>query len=187
MASYVLSLLIVAITLTYPLVIWLGQNRFGPRVLAIPLLLLVLMRLPTLKISTTWRWCVGGALLLVMCAFWVNAILPLKLYPVLVNSALLGVFGYSLLFPPSVIERWARLRDAEFSARAIVYTRRVTQIWCIFFFLNGAVAMITALWASATVWMLYNGLIAYLLMGLLFVGEYCIRWRFKRLQRGSSC
>lgn len=186
MASYVVSLLMVAITLAYPLAIWLGQNRFGPRVLAIPLLLLVLMRLPALKISTTWRWCVGGALLLVMCALWVNAILPLKLYPVLVNGVLLAVFAYSLLLPPSVIERWARLHDAEFSARAIVYTRRVTQVWCIFFALNGAAALVTALWASATVWMLYNGLIAYILMGLLFVGEYCIRWRFKRLH-GSSC
>jgi uncharacterized membrane protein len=101
-----------------------------------------------------------------------------------VNSTLLSLFAYSLLFPPSIIERWARLRNAELPARAISYTRRVTQVWCIFFAMNGAAALITALWASAAVWTLYNGIVAYLLMALLFAGEYCVRWRFKRLQRG---
>ena len=184
LSRHILNLLMVVITLAYPLVIGLGQDRFEPRVLAILLLLLVVMRLHTLKLSAAWCWCVGGTLLLVVCALWLNAILPLKFYPVVVNSTLLGLFAYSLLFPPSIIERWARLRNAELPARAISYTRRVTQVWCIFFAINGAVALITALWASAAVWTAYNGIVAYLLMGLLFAGEYCVRWRFKRLQHG---
>jgi uncharacterized membrane protein len=39
----------------------------------------------------------------------------------------------------------------------------------------------TALWASEAVWSLYTGVIAYVLMGLMFGGEYLVRMRFKRL------
>ncbi|MGN6735809.1 MAG: hypothetical protein ACTHMB_28145, partial [Candidatus Binatia bacterium] len=128
LSRHILNLFMVVMTIAYPLVIWLGQGRFEPRVLAILLLLLVAMRLHRLKLSAAWCWCVGGTLLLVVCALWQNAILPLKFYPVLVNGTLLGLFGYSLLFPPSIIERWARMRNAELPARAISYTRRVTQV-----------------------------------------------------------
>jgi uncharacterized membrane protein len=122
--------------------------------------------------------------LLVSAAVWANALLPLKLYPVLVNAALLGAFGYSLIFPPSMIERFARMREPDLPPRAIHYTYRVTQIWCGFFVLNGMIAVITALWASPTTWSVYNGLVAYLLMGLLFAGEYAVRRRFKQRQYG---
>jgi uncharacterized membrane protein len=184
MGRQILSALTIAMTVAYPLVIWLGQDRVQPRVLAVVLLLLSTTRLRTFHVSAAWRWCAGGTLLLVACALWANAVLPLKLYPVLVNGALLGLFAYSLVVPPSMVERWARLRESDLSARTISYTRRVTQVWCVFFAVNGAAALITALWASPAVWTLYNGFIAYLLMGLLFAGEYCVRWRFMRLQRG---
>src|SRR6185369_7979069 len=128
----ILNLLMVVITLAYPLVIWLGQDRFEPRALAILLLLLVVMRLHTLKLSAAWCWCVGGTLLLVVCALWLNAILPLKFYPVLVNGTLLGLFAYSLLFPPSIIERWARLRNAELPAGDLLYAPRYPSVVHIF-------------------------------------------------------
>ena len=101
-------------------------------------------------------------------------LLPLKFYPVLVNATLLGVFIYSLMVPPSMVERLARIGSRTYRRRRSDYTRRVTQIWCVFFAINGAIALITTLWASAAVWTIYNGLIAYLLMGLLFAAEYCV-------------
>jgi uncharacterized membrane protein len=173
-------LLTVLITLLYPLAIWLGQGQVEPRLLAGLLLLVALTRLHTVKAGQAGRWWLGGTLLLMALAVWGNALLPLKLYPVLVNAAMLGLFVYSLIFPPSMVERFARMREMDLPAQAIGYTRQVTQVWCIFFAVNGAIALITALWASAALWLLYNGLIAYLLMGLLFAGEYCIRRYFKR-------
>jgi uncharacterized membrane protein len=83
-----------------------------------------------------------------------------------------------------MIERLARIREPELPAPAIYYTRRVTQVWCLFFALNGVIALITTLWASAAVWTIYNGLVAYLLMGLLFAVEYSVRWRFKQRHHG---
>jgi uncharacterized membrane protein len=177
----VLTALTVLITLLYPLAIWLGHGKVEPRWLAGILLLAAATRLPGLRISVQARWSVAAALLLAGYAVWSNHLLPLKLYPVLVNGALLGVFGYSLLHPPSLIERLARLQEPDLPAAAIGYTRRVTQVWCGFFVCNGAIALATALWASEAVWSLYTGVIAYVLMGILFGGEYLLRLRFKRL------
>jgi uncharacterized membrane protein len=169
------NLLAVALTVVYPLALWWGQGYFAPRVLSIFLLLVVLARLHALRVSRAARWWISGTLLLLGFAVWANAMLPLKLYPVLVNLALLGVFAYSLFFPPSAVERLARLREPDLPAAAIVYTRHVTQVWCGFFAANGTIALVTAFWSSPAVWWIYNGLIAYLLMGILFAGEYCVR------------
>lgn len=170
----------VLVTLLYPLAIWLGHGRVEPRLLAGLLLLAAVTRLFTLKINKAGRWWIGGALLLAALAVWGNALLPLQLYPVLVNLVMLGVFGCSLIAPPSLVERIARLREPDLPAAAIAYTRRVTQVWCVFFVINGLIALATALFASPAIWSLYNGVIAYGLMGALFGGEYLVRLRFKR-------
>jgi len=138
-------------------------------------------RLPALKLGHIARYSVAAALLLALVAVWGNALLPLKLYPVLVNGVLLAVFGYSLVQPPSMVERLARLRDPQLPPAAVQYTRRVTQIWCAFFVFNGSVALGTALWASEAVWSLYTSVISYVLMGILFGVEFLFRLRFKRL------
>ena len=161
--------------------IWYGHGQVEPRWLAGLLLLAAATRLPMLKLSNIARWSVAGAILLAAIAVWANLLLPLKLYPVLVSAVMLAVFGYSLRFPPTAIERLALLREPNLHPLVVLYTRRVTQIWCAFFVINGLIALGTALWASEVVWSLYTGLISYILMGLLFGGELLYRPRFKRL------
>src|SRR5215471_20929589 len=101
------TLVIMCVTLLYPLAVWLGHRQIEPRFLAGLLLLVGLTRLHMLKIPQVGRWWVGGTLLLFIVAVWSNLLLPLKLYPVLVNAALLGIFAYSLLYPPPIIEHFA--------------------------------------------------------------------------------
>jgi uncharacterized membrane protein len=79
-----------------------------------------------------------------------------------------------------MIERLARLREPELPPEGVAYTRRVTQAWCVFFVFNGTVALATALWASEAAWSLYNGVIAYGLMGLMFGGEFLLRRRMRK-------
>ncbi len=179
-----LAALTAVLTLLYPLAIWFGHGKVEPRWLAGLLLLAVASRVPALKLSGVARWSAFGALALAAMAVFANALLPLKLYPVLVNGALLAAFGYSLAAPPSMVERLARLREPDLPDAAIGYTRRVTQVWCGFFVINGGIALATALWASEAFWSLYTGVVSYLLMGLLFGGEYLLRLRFKRLHHG---
>jgi uncharacterized membrane protein len=72
------------------------------------------------------------------------------------------------------------------SPAAKAYTRRVTQVWCCFFICNGALALGAALWASQALWSLYTGVVACLLMGLLFGAEVLLRMRFKRRHSRSA-
>ena len=95
---------------------------------------------------------------------------------------LLAVFAISLRYPPSAIERLARLQEPDLPESGVRYTRRVTQVWCGFFIVNGSIALATVLWASDAAWALYNGLIAYLLMGLLFAAEWLVRRRVRAAQ-----
>jgi uncharacterized membrane protein len=173
------------VTLLYPLVIWLGQGQLEPRHMAALLVLAALLRAFTLQ-DRSARWWVLGAGSLALVAVVGNVVTPLKLYPVLVSLIFLGVFGYSLVVPPSVAERIARITDPALSTRAVRYTRRVTQVWCGFFVINGAIAGATALFASERVWFLYTGVVSYVLMGALFCGEYLWRMRFKRQEHDAA-
>ncbi|WP_263262141.1 hypothetical protein [Pseudomonas sp. RIT-PI-S] len=103
----------------------------------------------------------------------------LRWYPVLLSAGLLVIFSLSLRHGMPVAERLARLTDPELPPKAIRYTRQVTQAWCLFFLLNGLAAASLALWAPLAWWALYTGVIAYLLMGVLFAGEWMIRQRVR--------
>ena len=175
------TLIVAALTVAYPLLIWFGMGKVAPAWLA--LLLVVVSGLRALATrQPIWLVAAGGGLLLAAFAAFGSSVLPLKFYPVLVNTVLLAVFSISLRHPPSVIERLARLHDPDLPEAGVRYTRRVTQVWCGFFIVNGSIALATAIWASNTVWALYNGLIAYLLMGVLFAGEWLLRRRFRAAQ-----
>ena len=99
----------------------------------------------------------------------------LKLYPVFVNAMMLAVFAASLSAPQSFIERLARLRTPDLAPEAVRYTRRLTQVWCVFFVANGVAALWTACSANDALWALYNGFISYVLIGALMGGEWL--WR----------
>ncbi len=172
--------LVVALTVAYPLLVFASLGHVEPRYLALLLLVLGLLRLTVGGSGAVQaRWTVAAALLLAGMTALLNRSLPLKLYPVLVNVAMLTVFALSLLRGPTIVERLARLTDPHLPPEAIRYTRRVTQIWCGFFLMNGLIALATALWASERVWALYSGLIAYGLMGLLMGGEWLVRRRVR--------
>jgi uncharacterized membrane protein len=124
-----------------------------------------------------WLAAAAGAMVLVAATWLSNDGLPLKLYPVLVNAVLLGVFVLSLLRPPTVIERRARVGRPDLPPAAIPYVTGVTRGWCGFFVLHGGIALWTAVAASDAVWALYNGVIAYVLIGALLLGERLVRPR----------
>ena len=76
---------------------------------------------------------------------------------------------------PSRSRRIARSANHDVSGAATRYMRQVTWVWCGFFIANGAAALYTTLFASMEAWALYNGLIAYILIGALLAGEYLVR------------
>jgi uncharacterized membrane protein len=100
------------------------------------------------------------------------------LYPVVVNVVLLFVFALSLYRQQTIVEKIARLRDPKFSDLEIPYARKVTLAWVIFFTINGCAAFVTVLIEDKFYWSIYNGAISYVLMGLMFAGEFYCRKRY---------
>ena len=101
----------------------------------------------------------------------------LLFYPVVVNAVMLAVFGGSLWSSMPIVERLARLREPALPDTGVRYTRRVTQIWCAFFIINGGIALFTALRGDMSLWTAWNGMLSYLLMGTLMAGEWLVRRR----------
>ncbi|MEG1971468.1 MAG: hypothetical protein RR101_15260, partial [Burkholderiaceae bacterium] len=88
-----------ALTLAYPLMIGLGLAQAEPRWLALVLAGLALIRAWGSR-EPMWLVAAAGALLLSILAAASNQAWPLKLYPVLVNAAMLAAFGLSLVSGP---------------------------------------------------------------------------------------
>ena len=173
-----LAAVLLAVSLAYPVVVYLALGHVSPRWIA---LLLVALALARAWVTRESFWLVAAALagVLAIAGAVGDQWGPLKLYPALVNLVMFALFAMSLWRGPSVVERLARLREPDFPPAAVAYTRRVTQVWCGFFVVNGLVAAATALWASAGAWALYNGLLSYVAMGLLMGGEWLVRRRVR--------
>lgn len=167
----------------YPLLVYLGLDYWGVRSMAVVLLLLACARLAVSRWlglpSGNAVWLVVAAVIVAAVTLATGSVIGLKAYPVVVNILMLALFAFSLWRPPSMIERFARLREPDLPAAAIPYTRKVTMVWCGFFVVNGVIASATV-FASDQVWAVYNGLVAYGLMGLLFAGEYLVRRRIRQ-------
>lgn len=179
------GVLVVVASVAYPLAVYLALGRVGPRWIALGLAGLALARA---ALARDRFWLAAAAVVLVLAAAgaWSNGWVPLKLYPVAVNLAFFGAFAASLRRGPSAVERFARLREPALPLAAIAYTRRVTQVWCVFFVANGAVSAATALWADAAGWALYNGFAAYVAMGALMGGEWLVRRRLRARGAGVA-
>jgi uncharacterized membrane protein len=106
----------------------------------------------------------------------------LRLVPVFINLGLLYAFGRTLRGGPTIIERFALLQQPSLSAAQVRHCRTTTAVWCAFFAANAAVCAVLAWSAPLWIWTLYTGVVAYLLMALLFAVEWLVRsWRFHRL------
>lgn len=165
--------------LLYPFAVHFGIAHFAPWQFALVLGGLWLARAMTgeRRPGNLWVACIAMAFCVLLAAF--NDTQLLRWYPVLINACLLGFFGLSLIHGPPVVERLARISEPQLPPAAIPYTRQVTKVWCLFFLGNGLTAAALTLWAPLSWWTLYNGLIAYGLMGLLFAGEWLIRQRVR--------
>lgn len=176
----ILNVLIGIVALLYPIGIYFGLKYFRPGIISVVLVLVILARMVTggvfADLLPRRRLLLAVAAAVVCLAvFIIDELSLLKLYPVLVNLVFFGYFTYSLKNPPTAIERIARLSDPDLSPWGVRYTRKVTIAWCIFFAVNGAVSLWTSVALNLQQWTLYNGVIAYVLMGIMFAIEYPIR------------
>ena len=179
----------------YPVIVYFGLQYVEPSVIAIVFAVIFLIRhfcqknhgeksgnkgIPHLNVVLI------TVLSLLTFTVFANSALALKFYPVVVSLSFLSIFAYSLVKPPSVVEIIARLHE-NLDEQGIIYTRKVTQIWCAFFSLNALIALWTIFSENEDYWLLYNGLISYILMGALMLGEFLYRKIAKTKHEALKC
>ena len=175
-----LKLVVVLLSICYPFIVYWGLQHYNAKLLLPILLVLLAVRWVSVG-ERLERYVLIATVMAVTIVVWIwGEPLGLKFYPVMMNVGFLVLFGSSLFSPCSFVERLARIREPELSPKAVIYTRKVTWAWSIFFFLNGSIAAITALWATDEIWLMYNGMIAYILMGVLAGTEWLIRQKVKK-------
>jgi uncharacterized membrane protein len=172
--------LIILSGLGWPLLVWWLHDDVGSWPLLMGGVLLLAWRLPDAR-----RLGVYAAIALLLTGLLVGAELGMRAYPIAINAVMLTLFATSLWRGQPIIERLARRHEPALSPTGVRYTRRVTQAWCGFFFVNGAIAAWTALYADLSVWTLYNGGISYGLIALMFLGEWLCRRRLRK--EPTSC
>jgi len=118
---------------------------------------------------------IGGLLLLIVVSGYVfGPAFISKMAPLMIHLTLFSVFWGSLKTTP-LINRFARLDFPVLPPEIETYCRKLTVLWAVFFAMNVLICIALALYDDHRIWMLYNGLIVYLLIGVLVVGEYL--WR----------
>lgn len=184
MIKKLLKILLSVFGVLYPLVVFFLLKHGLLIYVAIFLLLIILGRLfidgkRSLRESLPLA-VLGGALVILFIVTKEEKFL--LLYPVIVNLVFLSVFYLSLKTIP-IVEKFASLHvPLEKQTTSFKeYTRNVTKAWCIFFIINGTLALITTLCGNHDIWVLYNGFIAYILISIMFVGEYIIRRFIKKV------
>jgi uncharacterized membrane protein len=171
------------VTVIYPFLVWFTLDALQPRYLALLLaglfLLRYLYRQRSKPLNGLLAWVFPACAVCLLLIALINQTRWLMAYPVFVSLGFFGVFAYSLAYPPTMVERLARLEDPDLPPKCVAYTRKVTQVWSVFFFSNAVISSVTIWYGDPWLWSLYNGAVFYVLMGLLMAVEMLIRRKVK--------
>ena len=128
----------------------------------------------------------GIGIAVLLCSLIKPNILHL-IYPVLMSFGTMLGFLYTLIKPPSMIERIARLNNADLGVDGVIYTRNLTKIWVVFCGINTLISLATVIAGNVKIWFLYNGIISYVLMGTLVIADLGYRYFSKKKNMVLIC
>jgi uncharacterized membrane protein len=171
-----LDVTVVVIGVAYPFLVYFGLRTMPPSfvVLGLVALLAAKVALGSKKSGRDFfPYLIAGVVTVMLTAR--SPLVGLKAYPILVSLAFAAIFAHSILWPPTIVERIARLRHPGLPLEVNPYLRKVTIAWLMFFIMNATISAATAASGSLRLWTLYNGLISYLAMGVMFVSEFLVR------------
>jgi len=177
----VIRLILAIIVIAYPFVIYFGLMHFEFWQVSLFIIAIALMRLLLIKNQTSQYFKIGfvGAVLLLIfasLALILKQQVWFKVYPIVISLSLLYFFAASLWTEKSMIQRFAEIREKNITPEKQSYMIKLTQVWCGFFIFNALVSSYTMLFSSDKHWMLYNGFISYVLMGVLGLSELIYRY-----------
>lgn len=166
--------------------IFLGAAEWAPRATALAVVLAACLWASATRTSGSVVSCM---ILATLVAGLVLAAPDLLLYapPVAINLALAAVFGASLLPARTpVISIFASMEQGGLPPDLARYTRLLTWIWTVLFIAMAGLAAALALSGSLVLWSTFANLASYLLVAILFIGEYGYRrWRFSHYRHAT--
>ncbi len=187
--SWIKALLALAVVAGYPLAmhLLLTSNRWPALTLLLavlpfglgPLMLLVagqrraaLLALAALLAAAAWG---GGALLRHPDAIYLLQNLGMQ-------ALMAAVFGRTLLpgQEPLIAQFARRIHGADYSPRIARYARQATWAWTLYFLAMGLASVLLFVAAPLALWSWFVNFLSFVLLGLMFAGEYAVRrWRLR--------
>jgi uncharacterized membrane protein len=98
----------------------------------------------------------------------------LLVVPSLSQAAYAGMFFSSLRGTP-LVEHFARMQKPDLTAEQVRYCRSVTMVWAIVLSAAAALGLALAAWAPIEVWTVFTAVGCYVLVAVVFAGEYVVR------------
>lgn len=163
-----------------PLAHWSIHNDEPENAVYLLGLLLVLPAL--LSINRNRRISLSGSaiilLVLTLLLFprW-QGVTMMQLVPVVINSVLCAMFASSLRRGKTALITSAAsiIHGGYMPVLVVAYTRKVTIVWTLFFFLLAVTNLLLAVFAPLEIWSLFANLLSYVLTASLFLAEYFFR------------
>ena len=168
---------VVTASLLYPGIVYLTRAIVPPSAFVAVALAIIGLRLVALRspLERVWRVPLIAAAAMIGALAILDTPIAVKGYPAAISLTAAAMFGATLLYPPSMIERFARLREPDLSPAGRSYCRMVTIVWTVWLSANTIISAVLAAPGHDALWAIWTGLVSYLVMGALFVGEIALR------------
>lgn len=176
-----INLLITITSVAYPL-LWLVEMEYSSILLkGLPVIMACLWFFKGLIQQTTFqRYLSFGLSFFFIAVSITRSFGTMYWYPVIINILMLILFGSSLFSSQTFVERLARLQIPTLPPQAVLYTRRVTQVWCVVFILNIGITTTLILLEQFYYWALFSGIISYVILASVMAIEWLIRQRMMK-------
>jgi len=115
--------------------------------------------------------------LVLLIGMWLQQEAMVKFIPIIIHATLFLLFFQSLRLKQPIIEKFAKLDFPVLPEGMAEHCLFITRVWAIFFALNILINIGMIFWFPHAYWALYNGVIVYVLIGFLVIGEYGLRKR----------
>lgn len=176
----IFSVLMTILLVGYPIIVYVVIKYLGVRAAALLLITLLVPRAIHLKIYNRKDFLL--ILIQVVCVLLLASLtlvfknpLFLQQVPALISLFFFCSFSFTLFKPPPMVERFARLVQDDLTRDERSHCRVVTYIWVGFFLIHAVIIEMLTLVASFDAWTVYTGVLGYILMGIIFSGEYIVR------------
>ncbi|HEC27332.1 MAG TPA: hypothetical protein ENI67_07980 [Gammaproteobacteria bacterium] len=166
--------------LTYPLVLYF--SIYSGHIERVVIYLALLLIFPFL--SAVLRWTRPGPWHIVAAALAIILVISaegneqyiVKLVPLSVNGVLLWFFASTLVSGRTpLVTRFASLMRDDMPLAVLVYTRRATIAWTIYFLVMLIVSILLAFYAPIETWSFFSNILSYVLLLLMFLAEFTVR------------